>query len=53
MLGRAIVRNSVFAPFTAGELESGDAAADDALARLMAASQAVYGHPIYQRVCTS
>jgi choline dehydrogenase len=44
-LGRAIARNPVFAPVTAGELTPGDAVADDALAQAIAANPAVYGHP--------
>ncbi len=44
-LGRAIARNPVFAPFTAGELTPGDAVADDSLAQVIAANLAVYGHP--------
>jgi choline dehydrogenase len=45
-LGRAIIRNPVFAPFIAGELTPGDAVADDgALAQAIAANPAVYGHP--------
>ena len=45
-LGRAIARNQVFAPFTAGELIPGDAVADDdSLAQVIAANMAIYGHP--------
>jgi choline dehydrogenase len=45
-LGRAIARNPVFAPFTAGELIPGDAVADDdSLAQAIAANLAIYGHP--------
>jgi choline dehydrogenase len=45
-IGRAICRNSVFAPFVAAELLPGDAVADDgALAQNIAANVAVYGHP--------
>jgi len=45
-LGRAIARNQVFAPFTAGELIPGDAVADDdSLAQTIAANLAIYGHP--------
>jgi choline dehydrogenase len=45
-LGRAIARGPVFAPFIASELTPGDAVADDdALARVIAANPAVYGHP--------
>jgi choline dehydrogenase len=44
-LGRAIARNPVFAPLTAGELIPGDAVADDTLAQAIAANVAVYGHP--------
>ena len=45
-LGRAIARNPVFAPFVATELTPGDAVADDgALAQVIAANLAVYGHP--------
>jgi choline dehydrogenase len=45
-IGRAIARNPVFAPFLAGELVPGDAVADDdALAQVVVASPAVYGHP--------
>jgi len=44
-LGRAIARNPVFAPFTAGELIPGDAVADDTLAQVIAGNLAVYGHP--------
>jgi choline dehydrogenase len=45
-IGRAIARNSVFAPFIAGELTPGDAVVgDDALAQVIADNLAVYGHP--------
>ena len=46
-LGRAIARDPVFVPFTAGELTFGGAAPadDDALAQAIAGSLAVYGHP--------
>jgi choline dehydrogenase len=45
-LGRAIARNQVFAPFTAGELIPGDAVADDdSMAQTIAANLAIYGHP--------
>ena len=44
-LARAIARNEVFAPFTAGELIPGDAVADDALPEVIASNLAVYGHP--------
>jgi choline dehydrogenase len=45
-LGRAIVRDPVFAPFVAAELTPGDAAADDdTLGQAIAANPAVYGHP--------
>jgi choline dehydrogenase len=44
-LGRAIARNPVFAPFTAGELIPGDAVTDDTLAQVIAANMAIYGHP--------
>jgi choline dehydrogenase len=45
-LGRAIARNPVFAPFVAAELTPGGAVADDdALAQVIAANPAVYGHP--------
>jgi choline dehydrogenase len=44
-LARAIARNPVFAPFTAGELISGDAVTDDALAEVITANLAIYGHP--------
>ncbi len=44
--GRAIARNPVFAPFTAGELIPGDTVADDTtLAEVIARNPAVYGHP--------
>jgi len=45
-LGREIARNPVFAPFIAAELTPGDAVADDdALAQVITANPAVYGHP--------
>jgi choline dehydrogenase len=45
-LGRAIARNPVFAPFTAAELAPGDAVTDDdALAQVIDANIAIYGHP--------
>jgi choline dehydrogenase len=45
-LGRAIARNQVFAPFTAGELIPGGAVADDgSMAQTIAANLAIYGHP--------
>jgi choline dehydrogenase len=45
-IGRAIARNPVFAPFTAEELTPGDAVAgDDALAQVIVANVAIYGHP--------
>jgi choline dehydrogenase len=45
-LGRTIARDPVFAPFTTQELTPGDAVAgDDALAQVIAANLAVYGHP--------
>jgi choline dehydrogenase len=45
-IGRAIARNPVFAPFVAAELTPGDAVTDDdALAEIIAANAAVYGHP--------
>ena len=45
-IGRAIARNPVFAPFIVAELIPGDAVADDdALAQVIAANVAVYGHP--------
>jgi choline dehydrogenase len=44
-LGRAIARNPVFAPFTAGELIPGDAVTDDTLAQVIAGNLAIYGHP--------
>jgi choline dehydrogenase len=45
-IGRAIARNRVFAPFVAAELAPGDAVSDDdALAQVIAANVAVYGHP--------
>ena len=45
-LGRAIAREPVFAPFIAAELTPGDAVVDDeALAQVIAANPAIYGHP--------
>jgi choline dehydrogenase len=45
-LSRAIARNPVFTPFTAGEMIPGDAVADDdTLAQAIEANLAVYGHP--------
>jgi choline dehydrogenase len=45
-LGRAIARDRVFAPFVEAELTPGDAVADDdALAQVITANLAVYGHP--------
>jgi choline dehydrogenase len=45
-LARAIARNPVFAPFTAGELTPGDAVTDDdALSQAIAGNLAIYGHP--------
>jgi choline dehydrogenase len=45
-IGRAIARNSAFAPFVAAELTPGDAVADDdILAQNIVANVAVYGHP--------
>jgi choline dehydrogenase len=45
-IGRAIARNSVFAPFVAAELAPGDGVTeDDELAQEIAANPAVYGHP--------
>jgi choline dehydrogenase len=44
-LARAIARNDVFAPFTAGEILPGDAVGDDALPEVIASNLAVYGHP--------
>jgi choline dehydrogenase len=45
-IGRAIARNPVFAPFVAAELAPGDSVTgDDALAQVIAANVAVYGHP--------
>ena len=45
-IGRAVARNAVFAPFVAAELAPGDAVTDDdALAQVIAANVAVYGHP--------
>jgi choline dehydrogenase len=44
-LGRAIARNPVFAPCTAGELIPGVAVTDDTLAQVIAGNLAIYGHP--------
>jgi choline dehydrogenase len=44
-LARAIARNEVFQPFTAGEIIPGDAVTDDALPEVIASNLAVYGHP--------
>ncbi|MER7639370.1 GMC family oxidoreductase N-terminal domain-containing protein [Streptomyces sp. NPDC126522] len=45
-LGRTIARDPAFAPFVALELAPGDAVTDDeALAEVIAANPAVYGHP--------
>jgi choline dehydrogenase len=44
-LARAIARNQVFAPFTAGEILPGDAVGDDAPPEVIASNLAVYGHP--------
>ena len=44
-LARAIARNEVFAPFTAGEILPGDGVTDDALPGVIANNLAVYGHP--------
>lgn len=44
-LGRDIARNGVFAPFTAGEMLPGDSVGDEALAEMVGANLAVYGHP--------
>ncbi|MGA7417702.1 MAG: GMC oxidoreductase, partial [Acidimicrobiales bacterium] len=44
-LSRAIGRNEVFAPFTAGELIPGNAVTDDDLPEAIASNIAVYGHP--------
>jgi choline dehydrogenase len=47
-LARAIARNEVFAPFTAGELIPGDAVSGSstpALAEFVPANLAIYGHP--------
>jgi choline dehydrogenase len=44
-LARAIARNEVFAPFTAGEMIPGDAVGGDALPEAIASNLAVYGHP--------
>lgn len=45
-LARAIARNDVFAPFTAGELIPGDAVTDDAIAEFVPGNLAIYGHPV-------
>jgi choline dehydrogenase len=44
-LARAIARDDVFTPFTAGEMIPGDAVTDDALPEVIASNLAVYGHP--------
>jgi choline dehydrogenase len=44
-LARAIARNQVFAPVTAGELFPGDAVSDDALPEVIASNLAAYFHP--------
>jgi choline dehydrogenase len=45
-ISRAIARNPALAPLIAAELTPGDAVADDeALAQVIAANPAVYGHP--------
>jgi choline dehydrogenase len=44
-LSRAIGRNEVFAPFSAGEMMPGDAITDDALPEVIAGNLAIYGHP--------
>jgi choline dehydrogenase len=44
-LARAIARNQVFAPVTAGELFPGDAVNDDALPEVIASNLAAYFHP--------
>jgi choline dehydrogenase-like flavoprotein len=44
-LARAIARNPVFAPFTAGEPTPGDTGPDEGLAEVIAANLAIYGHP--------
>jgi choline dehydrogenase len=44
-LSRAIARNQVFAPFTAGEILPGDAVNDEDLPEVIANNLAVYGHP--------
>jgi choline dehydrogenase len=44
-LARAIARNEVFAPFTAGEIIPGDTVTDGALPEAIASNIAVYGHP--------
>lgn len=45
-LARAIARNPVFAPFTAGELVPGDSVTDADLADAVPANLATYGHPV-------
>jgi choline dehydrogenase len=45
LLGRQIGRNEAFARFTSGEIIPGDAVPDDALAEMIPANLAVYGHP--------
>jgi choline dehydrogenase len=44
-LSRRLARNPVFGPLQAGELIPGDAVGDEALAEVVAANLAVYGHP--------
>jgi choline dehydrogenase len=45
-LGRAIARDPLFAPFVAAELTPGESITDDdAVAEVVAANVAVYGHP--------
>jgi choline dehydrogenase len=44
-LSRAIARNQLFAPFTAGEILPGDAVTDEDLPEVIANNLAVYGHP--------
>jgi choline dehydrogenase len=44
-LSRRLARNPVFGPLQAGELIPGDAVGDEALAEVIAANLAVYGHP--------
>lgn len=44
-LGRAIAHDRVFAPFVEAELAPGDAVNDDALAQVITANLAIYGHP--------